>query len=200
MVEWNNMKRSALKLSSALSLAGVLLLSGCATVLDATREEPIQDNPTSRTTGSLIDDQLIEIKAQVNIGKASQQLRQSHIVVTSYNGVVLLTGQVASEADRALAEETVKQVSKVRSVENELQIAGPTSTIVRANDAWITAKIKTDMLMDKRIDSTKVKVVTENGVVYLMGLISRAQADLVVNVVKQSHGVQKIVKVFEYIN
>lgn len=200
MVEWNNMKRSALKLSSALSLAGVLLLGGCATVLDATREEPIQDNPTSRTTGSLIDDQLIEIKSQVNIGKASQQLRQSHIVVTSYNGVVLLTGQVAREADRTLAEQTVKQVSKVRSVENELQIAGPTSTIVRANDAWITAKIKTDMIMDKRIDSSKVKVVTENGVVYLMGLTTRSQANRVVDVVKQSHGVQKIVKVFEYID
>lgn len=177
-----------------------IALSGCSTVIEATRDEPITDNPTSRTTGSLVDDQLIEIKAQVNLNKTSEKLKQSHISVTSYNGVVLLTGQVASEEDRNLAAQVVADVAKVRSVHNELAISGPTSHIVRTNDAWITTKVKTGMIADERIDSGKIKVVTENGVVYLMGLVRPAMADLAVDAVKKSHGVQKIVKVFEYVN
>lgn len=181
-------------------LTASLLLSGCSTILDATREEPIKDNPTSRTTGSYIDDELIEVKSLVNLNKASEALKGSHISVTSYNGVVLLTGQVANEDDRNQASQVVSKVAKVKSVHNELAISGPTSHIVRTNDTWITAKIKTNMIADKRIDSTRVKIVTENGVVYLMGIATPQTADLAVEIVKQSHGVQKIVKVFEYVN
>lgn len=188
-----------------MKLTGIILitclsLSGCATVLDATRDEPIKDNPSSRTTGSLIDDELIEVKALVNLNKASDSLKESHISVTSYNGVVLVTGQVANENDRNMASQVVADIAKVRSVHNELAISGPTSHIVRTNDAWITAKIKANMIADETIDSTKIKVVTENGVVYLMGLVNQQTAEKAVNLVKQSHGVQKIVKVFEYIN
>ncbi len=186
--------------TGALILTTSLLLSGCATVLDATRDEPIQDNPTSRTTGSYIDDELIEVKSLVNLNKASASLKESHISVTSYNGSVLLTGQVANEADRNLASQVVSEIAKVKSVHNELAISGPTSHIVRTNDAWITAKIKTNMIAEKNLDSTRIKVVTENGVVYLMGMVKPQTADLAVAVVKQSHGVQKIVKVFEYVN
>lgn len=183
-----------------LAISATVLLSGCATILDATREEPFKNNPTERTTGTFIDDEVIEVKAAVNIAKASPALKQAHISVTSYDGVVLLTGQVPNEQERNLAGQVAAKLARVQSVHNELAISGPTSHIVRTNDAWITTKIKANMIADEKIDSTKVKVVTENGVVYLMGKVTAQTGDHAVNIVKSSHGVQKIVKVFEYIN
>ncbi|MEH6626944.1 MAG: BON domain-containing protein [Motiliproteus sp.] len=181
-----------------LSLA--LFISGCSDVITATQEGPIQEDTKNRTTGSFIDDELIEVKALVNINKASTPLANAHVSVTSFNGVVLLTGQVPDENTRMLAETIVREIRKVRTIHNELSISGPTSHIVRTNDTWITAKIKTHMISDKDFNSTQVKVVTENGVVYLLGLVTRTNADKAVAIVKKSHGVQKIIKMFEYIS
>ncbi len=183
-----------------LLLSFALILTGCADVIGTVQKEPIPEDPKSRTTGSFIDDELIEVKALVNISKASAELGESHISATSYNGIVLLTGQVPNENSRMLAESIVRQIRKVRNVHNELTIAGPTSHIVRTNDTWITAKIKARMLGEKNIAVNSVKVVTENGVVYLLGLVNRSDADLAVALARNSHGVQKIVKMFEYIN
>lgn len=180
-----------------LSLA--LIITGCSNVLTATQEGPIPEDPKTRTTGSFIDDELIEVKALVNINKASDTLANAHVSVTSFNGVVLITGQVPDENTRTQAGSTIQAIRKVRTVHNELTISGPTSHIVRTNDTWITAKIKTRMISDKNFNSTQVKVVTENGIVYLLGLVTRADADKAVAIVKESHGVQKIIKMFEYI-
>jgi osmotically-inducible protein OsmY len=181
-------------------LALAVTLAGCSNVITATQEGPIQDDPKSRTTGSFIDDELIEVKSLVNLNKGSDTLANSHISVTSFNGVVLITGQVPDDNTRVHAESTVRQIRKVRTIHNELTVSGPTSHIVRSNDAWITSKIKVRMISEKNFDSTTVKVVTENGVVYLLGLVTHADADKAVNLVKASHGVQKIVKMFEYID
>ncbi len=177
----------------------LLTLGGCANMVGVAQQQPIAEDQTSRTTGSLIDDELIEIKALVNIGKASPELKQSHISVTSYNGIVLLSGQVASEQSRQLAESIVNQVRKVRKIHNELTVAGPTSTIVRANDSWLTAKVKSKMLADKELMSMRIKVVTENGVVFLLGLVTSDQAEKAVTITRNSTGVQKVVKMFEYV-
>ncbi len=181
-------------------LAGLLLtLGGCAGIIDATHDQPLAENTYSRTTGSLIDDELIEIKALVNIGKASQDLQQSHISVTSYNGIVLLTGQVATEQTRQAAEQVIRKIRKVRKIHNELSLAGPTSAIVRTNDSWLTTKIKSKMLADPLLQARRIKVVTENGTVYLMGLVNETQASRVVDVSRNTAGVQKVVKMFEYV-
>ena len=185
-----------------LIIAGSLLinLSGCANMIGAAQQQPISEDQTTRTTGSFIDDELIEIKALVNIGKASKELKQSHVSVTSYNGIVLLSGQVPTEQARQQAESTVGQLRKVRKIHNELTVAGPTSTIVRANDSWLTAKVKSKMLADKELQSMRIKVVTENGAVFLMGLVTNAQANRAVDISRNTAGVQKVVKMFEYIN
>lgn len=183
----------ALILSSAL-------ITGCANIIGATQEEPIQEDVGSRTTGSYIDDELIEVKALVNLGKGSEELKQSNISVTSFNGIVLLTGQVASERSKLEAEQIVGQVRKIRRIHNELTITSPTSALTRASDTYITAKIKANMLGDDAVDATRVKVVTENGVVYLMGLVTRAEADSAVELVRGVNGIQKIIKIFEYID
>lgn len=181
-------------------LAGLLFtLSGCAGIIDAAHNQPLTEDTYSRTTGSLIDDELIEIKALVNIGKASQELQQSHISVTSYNGIVLLSGQVPSEQVRQRAETVTHEIRKVRKIHNELTVAGPTSAIVRTNDSWLTAKIKSKMLADPLLQAMMIKVVTENGAVYLMGLVNDTQAKQAVDITRNTTGVQKVVKMFEYV-
>ncbi|WP_421865734.1 BON domain-containing protein [Motiliproteus sp.] len=190
------MKAQSVAVIVLLSLFG---LSGCSNLISATKEEPISEEPTSRTTGSFIDDELIEIKSLVNISKASEELKQSHIAVTSFNGIVLLTGQVPNDNARQLTESVVGEVRKVRKIHNELTVAGPTSAIVRSNDTWLTAKIKAKMLAEQNLKSTRIKVVTENGAVYLLGLVSDDQANLAVEITRNTVGVQKVVKMFEYV-
>lgn len=175
------------------------LLSGCATVISAAREEPIRDHQGNRTLGQYIEDEAIETKTLVNISKGSQALAQSHINVVSFNGQVLLIGQVPNEQVRQEAEGIARRVQHVRKVHNELEIAGPTSTIVRSNDVYLTSRIKLQLLADQRIAGVRIKVVTENGVVYLMGLVTPAEADQAVEITRSITGVRKIVKVFEYI-
>ncbi|MEH6472437.1 MAG: BON domain-containing protein [Halopseudomonas sp.] len=191
------MRANNLSLSILFGL--FITLGGCASVVDVAHEQPLSEDSTERTTGSFIDDELIEIKTLVNIGKASNELKQSHISVTSYNGIVLLSGQVPSEQARQQAEAVTRAVRKVRKIHNEITVTGPTSTIVRANDSWLTAKIKSKMLADKALQSMQIKVVTENGVVYLMGLVNQSQAKQAVNITRNTTGVQKVVKMFEYV-
>lgn len=186
---------------SLLALTLCLGVSGCSSVINASREAPIDDDRGTRTFGSKIDDSLIETKAAVNIAKASPDLdNNSHIVVTSFNGIVLLAGQTPRADLKQLAEQTAAQVQKVKKVNNELQVIEPSSLLARSNDAWLTSKIKTEMLTDSAIPGSRIKVVTENGIVYLLGLLTQAEANRATNLVQGVSGVQKIVKLFEYID
>lgn len=186
------------KLAIALMTTSVFL-SGCSNMISASREEPIQENLGSRTMGNFIEDEAIELKSLVNISKGSAPLSQSHINVTSFNGQVLLVGQVPNESVKREAESVVNSVRDVKRIHNELEIAGPTSTIVRSNDVYLTSRIKLQLLADKNVEGLRIKVVTENGIVYLMGLLSQSEADRAVNIVRAVPGVQRIVKVFEYV-
>ena len=186
---------------SLLALTLCLGISGCSSVINASREAPIDDDRGTRTFGSKIDDSLIETKVAVNIAKANPDLdNASHIVVTSFNGIVLLAGQTPRDDLKQLAEQTASQVQKVKKVNNELQVTGPSSMLARSNDAWLTSKIKTEMLTDSAIPGSRIKVVTENGIVYLLGLLTQAEATRATNLVQGVGGVQKIVKLFEYID
>jgi osmotically-inducible protein OsmY len=183
----------------ALTLA--LSVTGCSSVLTAARDKPIDDDRGTRTLGSKIDDSLIETKVSVNIAKANIDLdKNSHVVVTSYNGVVLLAGQTPRADLKTLAEQAASEVQRVKKVHNEIQVLAPSSLLARNNDAWLTTKIKTQMLTDSAIPGSRIKVVTENGIVYLLGLLTQAEATRATNLVQGVSGVQKIVKLFEYID
>jgi len=188
-----------MKKTLLLPLIASLLLGGCASIIDASRKDPIQKDPGSRTIGAYIDDELIETKATVNLAKASPAVQNSNISITSFNGTVLLTGQIANDQARAEAEATVSQIQNVKRVHNELIISGNSAPLARSNDTWITTKVKTLLLANENAEGGRIKVVTENGVVYLMGLVTQAEADTAVNIVRSINGVQKIIKVFEYI-
>ncbi len=186
---------------STLALGFCLIVSGCSSVLTATRDEPITDDRGTRTIGSKIDDSLIETKASVNIAKAHPDLdKASHIVVASYNGVVLLAGQTPRAELKELAERAAGSVQRVKRVHNELQILQPSSALARSNDSWLTTKIKTQMLADANVPGSRIKVITENGIVYLLGLVTRAEGNRATSLVQGVSGVQRIVKLFEYID
>ncbi|MAG66655.1 MULTISPECIES: BON domain-containing protein [Pseudomonadaceae] len=178
-----------------------LLLASCSSVLTATRDTPIEDNHGTRTFGSTIDDQLIETKVAVNVNKADTAIESDgRIVATSYNGVVLLAGQVPRGDLIARAGEAAKQVQRVKVVHNELTAGPRLSLLARNQDGLITANLKTRLLTDGTIPGSRIKVVTEAGVVYLMGLVTHQEADLAVQQAQQIGGVQRIVKLFEYLD
>ncbi|WP_299591270.1 BON domain-containing protein [uncultured Microbulbifer sp.] len=187
-------------LQLTLAACTLTLFGGCATVLDATHDGPIQPDPGERSFGTYIDDQQLETITKVNIGKAHPDLKAANIDVVSFNGVVLLTGQVSSNDLRNLAGGTAQQVHSVRQVYNEIQVRGTTSVLARTSDTWLTTKVKSALLTDKEIDSGRIKVVTENGVVYLMGLLTRQEAENAAEKTRTVGGVQKVVKAVEYID
>lgn len=182
------------KTNPCVAILFTLVLAGCSTAV------PLTDDRGKRTLGTSIDDVMIESRASSNIKSVNEQLSKANIEVTSFNGVVLLTGQVPSEDAKRQAEEAIDGVRNVRNVHNELEVAGPTSIPSRLNDSYLSTKVKTALLTDGDAEGSRTKVVTENGVVYLMGLLTRDEADAAVQRAREVFGVQKIVKVFEYIN
>jgi osmotically-inducible protein OsmY len=157
---------------------------------------------SNRSIGNKIDDQFLGPDVSSAVSRAHPNLSSptSHVVVTSYNGVILLAGQTPSTELKEKAAQAARNVQGVTKVHNELQILKPTSALVRSNDALMTSKIKTLMLADSTVPSTKVKVITENGIVYLMGLVTRAEGASATNVVAGVAGVQKVIKLFQYTN
>jgi len=132
------------------------------------------------------DSDLYDKQAQINLS------------VATCNRIVLLLGQVPSDELKQHAKDIVNQIPQVRYIYNRITIAPPISAATRSNDTWITAKAKSSLLFTKGVESTKIKIVTEDGIVYLMGSISRQQSEVVINVITQLPGVKKIVKIFEY--
>ncbi len=189
-------------LKSLIILLTIVAASGCTTILvETTGPEGLLEDPGKRTTGARIEDQAIETKVIVNIKSQEPQLRNANFHVTSHNGVVLIVGQVQSEQLKKRATEIASQASiKIKRIHNELEIIGKTGLLSRSNDTWISTKVRTQLLADKSVPSSQVRVITENGSVYLMGLVSEVQGDNAAALARNISGVTRVVKVFEYIN
>lgn len=142
-------------------------------------------------------DQRIEFNAGSRIDDALKG--EGHINVTSYNYTALLTGEVPTAQAKADAEKATSEVPQVKTVVNELQIAGTSSAASRSNDAYITSKVKSNLLGNGTVRPTDIKVVTEASVVYLLGLVTREEADAATEIARGTGGVQKVVRVFEYV-
>lgn len=157
---------------------------------------------SSRSIGNAIDDQFLEPRVDNAIEGAHADLNSttSHIVITAYNGVVLLAGQTPRADLKQMAEQAARRTQGARQVYNYLQVLPPSSALARSNDAGLTSQIKTMMLANNTVPSAKIKVVTENGIVYLLGLVTRAEADRATEVAQSAGGVQKVVRLFEYTN
>ena len=185
-------------------LTGVIfaahLLSGCAAALFGGVAAGASTVHDRRTAGTVIEDQAIELKILSYIVGDAVLNQSSHINVTSYNQVVLLSGEAANQEFRNRAEILARSTDQVRRVENEIVIAPNSPLGVRSNDTWLTTKVKGSMVGIQGLpgfDPTRVKVVTERGIVYLFGLLSAEEADIVTETARRVRGVQKVVKLFE---
>jgi osmotically-inducible protein OsmY len=186
------------KYTRLLLLLGLIAhLSGCAVAAIGGVAAAGTVAADRRTTGTVVEDQAIEVKAIQLINKETDLKEQAHINVTSYNRVVLLSGETPTDAMREKTLRLVKSVEKVTHVYNELTIAAPSSLGSRSSDSYITSKVKTKLLTSE-VNAIQFKVVTEKGVVYLMGLVSRAEAQIATDIASQTAGVQKVVKLFQY--
>ncbi|MBO9481217.1 MULTISPECIES: BON domain-containing protein [Gammaproteobacteria] len=193
------MKPIGIALSTCLLTGLLTLLSGCAALVDSVNEEPVNIDNSKRTWGSWIDDQTIETVTAVNINKADPALRESRVKVISFNGTVLLIGQVPNANLKKLAGQTAQRVEKVRQVYNELEIGPNADILVQSNDSWLTTKIKTSMVTNEAVIADRIKINTEQGTVYLMGLITPKMAQEAVSIAANTYGVSRVVKVFEYV-
>ena len=186
-----------LRLCAALALL-VPALAGCmgAAVVGAGAGALVLAD--RRVSETYIADEGIEIRAANRIGEKLGD--KAHVNVTSYNRMVLLTGEVPDATAKAEAEKIVSQVPNVKSISNELAIAGPSSFGARSNDAYITSKVKARFVDHNKFAANHVKVVTEAGVAFLLGLVTQAEADAAVEIARTTGGVQKVVRVFEIIS
>jgi osmotically-inducible protein OsmY len=177
-------------------LALAPLLGGCPVVLLGGGAAAVSAIEDRRTSGTILDDDSIEVTVRRTLRERFGD--NTHVNVTSFNRSVLLTGEVPDAARRAEIEKIVQGIGNVRSVTNDLQLATPSSLGARANDSLITGRVKTRLLDASNVNPLHVKVVTENGVVYLMGIVTEQEANDAVEVARTTGGVIKVVKVFEY--
>ncbi len=184
-----------------IAIAGLVVtqLHGCATAVVGGATTGGAVALDRRTAGVFLGDQEIELRTQSRLNEALPENTAS-ISTTSYNRQVLLTGQVRDDATRTRAGEIAKAVPDVRTVYNELSISGITSLTSDANDTGITSKVKARLLRNEKAPGTKIKVITEAAVVYLMGLVTQEEAKIATEIASTTSGVTKVVVLFEYID
>ena len=175
------------------------MLSGCIRMIAATSSEPVDRHHGERTLGASIEDQAIENKVRINLYRASDRLAGARIKVVSFNGIVLLAGQVESQDLKKQAANIARRIRHVEQVHNELQTSGSSSFLARANDGWLSTKVKTRLYLNGDTPGGRTQITTVDGVVYILGLLTREESTAVVNAIQNVYGVQKIVKIVEYV-
>jgi osmotically-inducible protein OsmY len=182
----------------ALALCLVLLPGCAAVVVGGAAAGAAHDR---RTFGTVIDDNNIELTAYDAINKDKEIALKNNVGIVVYNGVMLLVGEVRTEELKQRAERLASGLQGVRRVVNEISVEEPTGFGTASRDRWLTARVKLallDIVDLPDFDPTRVNVSTQNGKVYLMGLVTREEADRVVEVARAVPGVERVVKVFEY--
>lgn len=181
-----------------LALIFPAILGGCVAAAVTATGTGAAVAVDKRTTGTMIEDQSIELKAKTALANDDEIDDNTHLNITSYNTRVLVTGEAPTDSMRERAIEIVRNVPKVSHVYNEVSVAAPSSLMSRSSDSLITSKVKTRLLGAEDVPGLNIKVVTDKGAVYLMGLITRAEAERATDVARRTGGVQKVVKLFQY--
>lgn len=187
-------------LRSALPLLLATSLSGCNSMLATlSGPEPVGKPAGTRTLSMRLEDSGIERTAGINILKADPQFRDANVNVISFYGSVLMAGQVQNEALRQRAEQVVRDIAEVRQVHNELTIGEASYYLERISDGTITKQVQNAFLLEKGFPSSRTRVFTVAGTVYLMGKLTAEEADLAVAIISKVGGVKKIVKMLDYL-
>jgi osmotically-inducible protein OsmY len=181
-----------------LALLGLALqLQGCVEMAAVGIGAAAIASEDRRSVGAQTEDKDIDLRGENRVD--ARFGNKVHISVTSYNRNVLVTGEAPDAATKAEIEKIAREIPNVRGVVNEVQIAGVSSYTSRGNDSYLTSKVKARFIDAGKFGVNHVKVLTENAVVYLLGLVTRKEADDAVEVARTTGGVQKVVRVFEYI-
>jgi osmotically-inducible protein OsmY len=182
-----------------LILAALPLLHGCVAAVGGAVAGGAALAVDRRTVGTVTEDQEIELKADSRIAEKIPG-DKLHLNVTSFNRLVLLTGEVPDEAAKEEAGKIAAAVTNVKGVVNDLTVGAPTSFSSRSNDSYITGQVKTRFIDANKFNALHVKVITENGVVYLMGLVKKQEAEDATHIARTTSGVKRVVRVFEHLD
>jgi osmotically-inducible protein OsmY len=176
-------------------LFAALTLQGCVNAA-ITSASVVYDRKNIQRS---LSDHNISIQAYRKIYKDTKKYKNTSVAISSFHRIVLMTGQIPDPAERTEIENIVKSIPDIEHVYNLTTISEPVSTLISMSDSWITTKIKTRLLAENDFDQDSVKVITENGTVYLMGILPPEQADIAVDVARTTVGVQNVVKIFSYL-
>jgi osmotically-inducible protein OsmY len=188
MMQFKRVLAMSMLLLSALSLQGCFPLAAVGVGATALA---VDDR---RSTGIYVEDENIEWKARALM---LREFKEPHINITAFNLNVLLTGEASSEKMKTDVADAVRKIASVKNVTNEIVVAGNSALTARASDSLTTTNVKARLLGTKGVTSNHIKVVTESGVVYLMGLVTKEEGDAAVEVARNTSGVSRVVKVFE---
>jgi len=179
-------------------LGTAALVQACAPVLVAGGATAAVVATDRRTVGAFVDDENIEIKARKLLTDDRNLGDDIHVNITSVNGIVLLSGEALTAEMRDQVVDYVRSVPGIRRVVNEINVAEPTAFATRVNDGWITTKVKSKLLNTENIQAKHIKVVTENSVVYLMGLVKQEEGNIAAEATRTVGSIKRVVKLFEY--
>ncbi|MDO6679339.1 BON domain-containing protein [Shewanella sp. 4_MG-2023] len=187
-------------IKTALVIAILFLLQGCAGMVMVGAVGGAKMVNDERSMSTQISDTNADFEITSALSKHEDIHNQTNITGVVLNSNVLMIGQSPNSMLRDKAIKTVQELEIGGKLHNQIRIGNPTSFTTRSNDTWVTTKVKTRMLNEKSLDVTRVKVITENGEVFLLGLIDREQADIAVDIARNTSGVRKVIKVFEYVD
>ena len=180
-------------------LSSIALTQGCAPVIVAGGATAAAAATDKRSFGTQLDDENIELTARRKLNDDNRLGDDIHINITCFNGTMLLTGEATTTEQRDIVVSLVSSIQGIkRVIDSEIDVREPTAFANRVNDSWITGQVKARMLGTENLKSTRIKVVTERSVVYLMGLVSHREADLATEDARAVSGVKRVVRVFEY--
>ncbi len=185
--------------STLLLAAAALTMGGCAAVVaGAATTATVASDP--RSTGTQFDDVTTGLAVEGKLDEVAKQLDKARVLSVVYNGNVLLVGQARSNEQRALAEEAARKVKGVKQIYNQIRLGHPIGLSTRSGDSWITTKIKAKLIDDNKIDSSRISVTTENGEVFLLGIVHRAEGERATEIVRTISGVTQVIRLFEYLD
>ena len=179
--------------------SGSLTLQGCPAIIVGAAGGTAMAAHDRRNADTILEDEAIEVSVTDKLYGDDRLYKKIHVNATSYNHVLLLTGEVTEASLKDYAIELIQNTTNVRRIHNYITVGPLTSLSSRTNDSWITSKVKADMIATKGFSSSRIKVVTENATVFLMGLVTGTETEKAVEITRNVKGVARVVKLFEYI-
>lgn len=184
----------------AILLGATIFLQGCVAAVIGGGAVAAKVATDPRTTGTQIDDETLEFKVENAVEKDAQIKAEGRVNAVSYNGRVLLIGQVPNSDVKDTATALAKGVEGVNEVYNELTVSPKISFAQISKDSWLTTQVKSKMFVDGRVKATDIKVISENGEVFLLGNVTQSQANAAADIASKISGVKKVIKVFKYLD